>query len=40
MDGLQKTVHYFEEELQRAMHDQQNSYRPEERMVSSLQDLK
>lgn len=39
MVGLRKTVLYFEQELQRATHDQRNFYRPEERTVSTLQDF-
>jgi len=39
MVGLRKTVLYFEQELQRATHDQRNFYRPEERAVSTLQDF-
>ncbi|KAJ4428178.1 hypothetical protein ANN_24193 [Periplaneta americana] len=37
--GLRKTVHYFEKELQRATHEQRNSYMPEERVFTSLPDL-
>jgi len=39
MVGLRKTVLYFEQELQRATSDEKNVYRPEERIVSTLQDF-